>query len=160
MNGVKGFKKEEKQDFDMPVKKGFRILEHLTMADTAFAAEGKSLNELFENAGHAVESIMVDAETVKNKTTTTITLEKDNIENLLYAFLSELVYVKDAEQLVFSEITVTITQNTGWLLHAHLKGEVIHSKMKLGTDIKAITLHKFFVSKTKTGWTAQVVVDV
>ena len=142
----------------MPAK--FKVLDGIVMADTALEARGKDLNELFENAALAVEHVMVSLKSVKPKTTTTITLEKDSIENLLYEFLSELVYLKDAEQLLFSDAKVSITQNNGWLLHAHLKGDTINTKMKLGTDIKAITLHKFVVTKTKTDWKAQVVVDV
>ncbi|HSU72865.1 MAG TPA: archease [Candidatus Binatia bacterium] len=142
----------------MSSKKGFRILDNLVMADTAFEATGKDLNELFEHAGLAVESIM--AESVKKVITKDVSLEKDTVENLLYAFLSELVYLKDAEQLLFSDIKASASKNSGWALHAHLRGETIHPKMKLGTDVKAITLHQYEVKKGKDGWKATVVVDV
>ncbi|MBI4145583.1 archease [Candidatus Woesearchaeota archaeon] len=142
------------------MKKGFRVLEGIAMADLAFEAVGKDLSELFEHAALAVESAMVDVKTVKPKETTTITLEKDSVETLLYEFLSELVYVKDAEQMLFSEFKVSVAKNKGWQLHAHLKGDTINKKMKLGTDVKAITLHQFSVTQDKKGWTARVVVDV
>jgi SHS2 domain-containing protein len=139
---------------------GFRILDNIAMADTAFAASGKDVNELFEQSALAVESILVDAKSVKKTFTRDITLERDTVEHLLYAFLSELVYLKDAEQLLFSYVKASISKNNGWVLHAHLKGDTINAKMRLGTDIKAITLHQFKVSQDKSGWKALVVVDV
>jgi SHS2 domain-containing protein len=139
---------------------GFKILEGLAMADTAFEATGKDTSELFEHAALAVESVMVDVKTVKRSVTKDIALEKDTLENLLYEFLSELVYLKDAEQLLFADCIASVSKNKGWQLHAHLRGEKINAKMKLGTDIKAITLHHFEVKQKKTGWTARVVVDV
>ena len=142
------------------MKKGWKILEGIAMADIAFEAVGKDLSQLFEHAALAVESVMVDVKTVKPKRTTTITLEKDSIETLLYAFLSELVYVKDAEQMLFSEFKIAVAKNKGWQLHAHLKGDTINKRMKLGTDVKAITLHQFSVTQDKKAWTARVVVDV
>lgn len=140
--------------------KGYRILEGIVMADLAFEATGKDQNELFEQSALAVESIMVSLKSVKKAVTKDISLEKDTLENLLFAFLNELVYLKDAEQLLFSDIKASVSKNSGWILHAHLKGEKIHDKMKLGTDVKAITLHKYEVTHSKTGWRAQVVVDV
>ena len=142
------------------MKKGFRILDKLSMADTAFEAKGKDLNEVFEQSALAVESIMVDLKTVSGKVKTTIELEKASLETLLYEFLSELVYLKDAESAVYNKIHVAITKNKGWLLHAQMSGGTITKKMKLGTDIKAITLHEFELVQSKEGWSAQVVVDV
>lgn len=140
--------------------KGWKMLEGVVMADLCFEANGKNLNELFEHSAQAVESIMVDAKSVKKTATKEISLEKDTVDNLLFEFLNELVYLKDAEQLLFSEINASVSKNSGWLLHAHLKGEKIHPKMKLGTDIKAITLHQYEVKQAKGAWTARVVVDV
>ncbi len=136
------------------------MLEGVVMADAAFEATGKDLDELFEQSALAVESVMVDLKSVKKKSTTAISLEKDTLENLLYEFLSELVYLKDAEQLLFSKVSVSVTKNKGWMLNAKLEGETINKKMKLGTDIKAITLHKFSVTESKKRWKAIVVVDV
>ncbi|MBI4151194.1 archease, partial [Candidatus Woesearchaeota archaeon] len=121
----------------------FKMLEGVVMADAAFEATGKTPDELFEQAALAVESVMVNLKTVTKKSTTAITLEKDTIENLLYEFLSELVYLKDAEQLLFSKATVSVNKNKGWLLNAKLEGDTLNKRMKLGTDIKAITLHQF-----------------
>jgi len=139
--------------------KGWKLLEGVVMADLAFEANGKDLNTLFENSALAVGSIMADLKSVTPALSKDISLEKEDVERLLYEFLSELVYLKDAEQLLFSEIKATVSKNNGWLLHAHLKGDKINPKMRLGTDVKAITLHKYEVKKGKA-WTARVVVDV
>ncbi len=138
----------------------FKLLEGVVMADTAFEASGKDLNELFEQSALAVESIMVSAKSIKKEISRDITLDKKTIEDLLYSFLNELVYLKDAEQFLVKSVTAVVSKNKGWLLHAKLDGAKLNKKMTLGTDIKAITLHKFSVKESKSGWVAQVVVDV
>lgn len=142
------------------MKKGFKVLDKLSMADTAFEATGKDLSDVFEQSALAVESILVDLKSVKGTFETTVEIEQESLENLLYEFLSELVYLKDAQQLVFNEVHVTVSEVKGWHLHAKLSGATISKKMKLGTDIKAITLHQFELVKHNDGWKAQVVVDV
>jgi len=140
--------------------KGYRIIEGIAMADLAFEATGENPGELFEHSAMAVESAQVDLKTVKQVITKDISLEKASIEDLLHEFLSELVYLKDAEQLLFSKANVSISRDDLWALHAKLTGDKINDKMKLGTDVKAITLHEFSVKEDKTGWTARFVVDV
>lgn len=141
------------------MEKGYRIIEGIAMADLAFEAVGKTPGEMFENSALAVESAQVDLRTVGKNITKDISLEKESIEDLLHEFLSEIVYLKDAEQLLFSDAKVSISKNDKWILHAKLTGDKINDKMNLGTDVKAITLHMFSV-KEENGWTARFVVDV
>ena len=142
------------------MEKGYRVIEGIAMADLAFEAVGETPGEMFEHSALAVESAMVDLKTVKQVISKDITLEKESIEDLLHEFLSEFVYLKDAEQLLFSDVKVSITKETVWILHAKATGDKINDKMKLGTDVKAITLHEFSVKENKLGWTARFVVDV
>lgn len=82
----------------------FDFLPNIATADIAFEAFGKSYSELFENAALALEETMVSTTRVKPLKKYTIKKEADNVEDLLYLFLEELVYLKDAEQMVFSKI--------------------------------------------------------
>ena len=141
------------------------------MADLAFEVKGKSLNELFEQSALAVGSVMVELKTVKGVQSRKVVLGADSVENLLYLFLNELVYLKDAEQLLFSKAKVAVINHgfrevsqrasrEGWALSARLAGDKINKKQKIGTDVKAVTLHLFEVKQGKKGWTARFVVDV
>ncbi|MBI4440806.1 archease [Candidatus Woesearchaeota archaeon] len=139
----------------------YRILDDVAIADICFIAEGKDLNELFAHAAFAVEDIMMDTKTVKPRVERTIRLEQDKEEDLLYDFLSELVFIKDTDGLVFSDIKVTIQKGKTCSLTAVLRGETLDpNRQTLRADVKAITLHMFKIEKTKTGWLCQVVVDI
>ncbi len=127
-----------------------------------FEAYGKSLDELFENAAMAVSESMVKTKDVKPKIAKTVKLQNAKLEMLLFDFLSELLYLKDAEQLVFSEFKVKITEKNGkFFLQAELKGDKLNMKtQEFRNDVKAITLHLFEVKKENGQWKAKVIVDI
>ena len=131
-------------------------------ADVLFEAEGKDLGELFKACGLATEETQVDLRDVKQKIKKEIRLEKDNIEMLLFDFLQELIFLKDAELLLFSNIKVSIVQkNKNYKLKAALGGEKLDQKKhNLKVDVKAVTLHRFEVKKTSKGWFARVILDI
>lgn len=127
-------------------------------ADVLFEAYGKTLDELFTNAALALEEIQVKLPTVTAKTKRTITLTNPKTDMLLFDFLQELIYLKDAEELLFSKFKIKVKENS---LTADCWGEKINQKKhQLNVDAKAITLHQFEVKKTKNTWKARVIVDI
>jgi SHS2 domain-containing protein len=89
----------------------FKFLEEIATADVAFEAYGSSESELFENAALAVEETMVDTAQIGQKVKKKIAVESEELDKLLFDFLSELVYFKDADFLLFSKFSVTIKKN-------------------------------------------------
>ncbi len=141
----------------------YRFLEDVSIADVAFEARGKTLAELFSNAARAVTNTMVkDVEAVEPRVAKNFVLEDDDPELLLYHFLQELVFYKDAELLLFSGYELDIGQENGkWRLNATVRGEEIsREKHELAADVKAVSLHNFKVRKTPQGWQADVILDV
>lgn len=142
----------------------YRFLENIATADVAFEAYGKTLEELFENCALALTAVMVDPKTVKPiSQVATFHISQPTIEDLLFKFLSELVYRKDTEQLLFLKLQVKIKKLDveGWKLDADLWGEKIKPKKhKLRADIKAVTWHMFKIEKIKNGYKAQVILDI
>ena len=144
-----------------PNMKPFEFKDHT--ADILFIARGKDLEELCKNAGLAVMDSMVDLKSVKKKVKEKITLsEEKNPESLLFTFLEELVYLKDAKSILFSDFKIEIREDGhSYVLEADCFGEKINPKThKLRVDVKAITLHEFYVKKTSKGYKAQVIVDI
>ena len=86
----------------------FNFLDGLTEADYAFEAFGKNLNELFENAALAVMSAQAELKTVKIKEKREVKLKNKKIDALLFDFLQEILYYKDAEVLIFCKAKVKI----------------------------------------------------
>ena len=136
----------------------FKYLEKVAIADIAFEAYGKTLNEVFENSAYAFFDITCNPKTIKQKIKKEIKLKDKDEKTLLYNFLSELIFLKDSKQLIFNKIKVAIKNNK---LKATLYGDKIdYEKQELRNDIKAITFHLFNLEKTKKGYKATVVVDI
>lgn len=139
----------------------FRFLEKIAIADIAFLAFGQTLEELFESSALAVFEAMVKLDTVEAKETERIQLDSDKIEDLLFDWLSELVYLKDAKGMLFKDFSVTIQAKPRYYLQAEAKGERIdRNKHHLRVDVKAVTYHMLEVKRKKEHWTAQVILDI
>ena len=134
----------------------YKILEHT--ADVMFEVYGKGLNELFENSGIAVTDIIVERKSLKARVKKEIKLENEKADGLLFDFINELIYLKDAEGLLFKDFKV---KTDGGKLNALLLGDKIdREKHKLLTDVKAITLHKFEVKKAGKEWVGRFILDI
>ena len=143
-------------------RKTYRFLEDVSLADAAFEAYGKTPAELFTHAAEATCATMVELATVRPRIRRRVTLKADSLESLLFKFLGEIIYLKDADYFLFSRFAVAITQKgKDFHLRATLEGEHIRPEVhRLGTDVKAVTLHLFSVKKERALWKATVVLDV
>lgn len=142
--------------------KKYKILEDVALADIAIEANGKDLNELFENCAFAIFEESATVSKISGKEKKTINLNAKNENDLLFDFLSEILFLKDTHSMIFKSSKVKVEKKkAGYALHAELAGEKINQKKhELHNDIKAITLHMFTVEKTAKGWKALFVVDV
>ena len=141
----------------------YEFPEDLTTSDVAFQAWAKDLPELFESAALALTEIMVDLKSVKARDKKIIKFQDKSLEDLLYNFLEELVFIKDVENFLLKEISITINKKEEiYSLEADLKGEKIDPKRHvLKDDIKAVTLYAFEIKEEKEGgYRARVVLDV
>ena len=142
----------------------YKFLENVAIADIAYEAYGKDLNELFENSALAIFELSADVKTIDAKKKLMIKLENKKLDNLLYDFLSEILFLKDSKYMVFRNVKVRINKdkkNKKFKLSSVLQGDKINSnKQHLENDIKAITMHMFKIEKIKNYWKATVVVDI
>ncbi|QLC50672.1 archease [Methanolobus zinderi] len=138
----------------------FEYLEHT--ADAKFRAYGKTLEEAFENAAFAMFNVMIDTDTVENKVSQEIELSSEDIEALLFNWLSELLFVFEVETMVFGNFIVDRVEedNGGCRIYAKAIGEDIDlSRHKFDTEVKAATYNDMKVEKTPQGWMIQATVD-
>lgn len=142
-------------------KTKYKFLEDVAIADIAFEAYGEDLNEVFENAALAIFELSADVETVDAVKKVEFALENKKLDNLLYDFLSEILFLKDSKYMVFKYVHVTINEGKKNKLKAVLEGDKINPEVqRLENDIKAITMHMFELKKEKSQWKARVVVDI
>lgn len=139
----------------------YTYLEDVAIADLAFRAEADSLEGLFEEAAKALLEAMANTQTLKPRGTREISVSADNVEDLLYRFLSEIVFLKDAEAILFKNMKVKIKVDGGYTLEASGEYDQIDpTTQELRMDVKAITYHMFRVTQENGRWTCTVVVDI
>lgn len=141
----------------------YRFLGEIATADVAFEATGATVEELFISAAEAAMNVMVhDLEDIGKQTEIPLRLENHALDMLLFNLLQELIFYKDAKNLLLrvEEIKVT-TGDEGFSLAASCWGEEIDvARHKLIVDVKAVTLHMFSVEETADGWKATVILDI
>ena len=141
----------------------YDYLGDIAIADVAFRAWASSMEEAFVAAGEALMNVMVtNLDSIQPRTQRTIRLDGDTAEGLLFDFLQELIYYKDAERLLLRVEEVEIHARGGILrLCAEAVGEpVTAGRHDLIADVKAVTLHRFQLEETGDGWQSVVVVDI
>jgi len=141
----------------------FRYLEDFACADVAFEATGRTVEEMFIAAAKATIGVMLenpresrDGEEIRFE------LLEDDLEMLLFDFLQEIIYLKDARRLLPLDMSVTIGRETSPMqLTARARCATLDSQgNRLLTDVKAVTMHRFAIRKDADGWNATVVLDV
>lgn len=141
----------------------FRFNDEISTADVAFESWGCTLEELFISSAAALLRTMADApELVERQQKLTVRLENQELDLLLWSFLQELIFYKDARRLLLHADTVHIEQSkNAFTLEANLSGEQIDAgRHRLLVDVKAVTLHRLQVESSGNLWKAVVVLDV
>jgi len=141
----------------------YEYLPDIAIADVAFRAEGRTLEDLFAAAAEATTNVMVDdLSTIRDKEEIHLDLSEDALDMLLFDFLNELIFLKDTRQLLLLAKNVRISaEGSRRRLLATLSGEQLDpARHPLNADVKAVTLHRFEVKETEEGWVATVVLDI
>ena len=141
----------------------YRYLPDIATADIAFEATGASREEMFAAAADALTNVMVeDLATIRPCQNVEIIVEHEDLDLLLFAFLQEFVYHKDARRLLLRPASLAIANEDAMLqLQAVVRGEEIDpDRHSMVVDVKAVTLHRFAVEQLDGAWRATVVLDI
>ncbi|VVB76325.1 Protein archease [uncultured archaeon] len=131
-------------------------------ADIGVRGKGTSLNTAFSECAKAMTSIMASLKKIAPKKKIVLEVKASDTQALLVAFLNELLFIKDAKQMIFSKFEVAVEADEhGAQLKAICFGEKINSKRhELMTEVKAATYSQLKVAKKGKEWVAQCIVDV
>ena len=141
----------------------YRYIDDISMADAAIEVNSDSLEGIFIDSGKALTNTMVDdLKSIKTNQKYTFKVESQERDLLLFEFLEKLVIEKDANQMLFSEFEVKINQtNEKFMVSVIAHGEHIdYDRHELCADVKAVTLHKFSLTKEKENWKAAMILDI
>ncbi len=132
----------------------YELLEHT--ADVMMKAHGKDLEECFANAAYALWDQITDVSKVSTAEEVSLTVSGHDNESLLYNFLSEFLFIRDAKRLLLSEFQVRIE---GTSLQCTARGERFDPKRHAYRhDVKAITYHMLEVNTEEPSVT--VILDI
>ncbi|MBN2288821.1 MAG: archease [Candidatus Glassbacteria bacterium] len=136
----------------------YKIFEHT--ADVGLYAYGSGLEELFANAAAGLMSLVVGTSEIAAVEETPISLEAGSAEELLRAWLAELLYFYNAEGKLFAGAEFTTLTDTR--LEAVVQGETLDpARHEVACEVKAVTWHGLRVERGKKGrLRAALVLDV
>jgi SHS2 domain-containing protein len=123
----------------------YENLEHT--ADVMIRAYGSTIEECFENAAYGMMDQILDASSVEPKVEEDFSVEGGTREDLLYNFLSELLFIFDAKRMAMSEFHVTLKDGA---LECRARGEEFDpEKHSPKQEIKAVTYHMMQVNESE-----------
>jgi len=140
----------------------YEYLDDIAISDVAFHAWSDTMEGLFGDAAKALINTMVeDLESVKDMVRRQIAVRAESVEMLLFQFLQDLIFYKDAEQELLLPADMKIEVEEGeYVLSCEVCGEKMDpDRHNLHVDVKAVTFHRFSVQATAVGWEATVVLD-
>ncbi len=141
----------------------FKFLEDAATADIAFEAWGRDLEETFTAAADATMNVMVEElDLIAAREERKFALENNELDLLLLNFLQELIYYKDAEQLMLRIVHVEVKgEAPPFSVKATARGETLApERHHPRVDVKAVTLHKFRLERTDRGWKTFIILDI
>lgn len=116
----------------------FEILEH--PSDLGIRATGDSLAGAFINAARGLLYVILEGQ-VQGRSERVVSLKASDREHLLVRWLSEVLYVYDAEHFVPASFRFTEFSETS--LVAELRGEAFDERRhQTKLDVKAVTYHQ------------------
>lgn len=136
---------------------GFEIMDHT--ADAGIIAWGDTIEEVFINAARGMFSLITDSDAVSRTTRREIRLEAPDREELLVAWLNELLYLLDTDKIIFGDFRIDTISDSS--LVATALGERLDlSRHAIKTQVKAATYHMLKIAATDGRLRAQVILDI
>lgn len=133
-------------------------------ADVGVRGLGATPEEAFIQAAHALIALVAEQSgSVETQVEESFACEAGGLEELLVAFLNELIYLLGARQLVFGLFEVAIERRApgSWRLCGRAWGETYDPERHDSTvEPKGATYTALRVAEESGRWVAQCVVDV
>ena len=131
---------------------GYREVEHT--ADWSLQIWAPDLNSLFEQAALGMNVLSETKLEVSPRYSRKMRLDALDDESLLVAFLNELVFIGESENIGFDSFEVTVQDHQ---LTARLSGATFANRNK---EIKAVTYHNLEINSSPNGCEVEIVFDV
>jgi len=138
-------------------KMGYELVDHT--ADLGIRVWADDVKGLFKEAALALFDIITDLTKVEAHLKREIAVQGSGLEELLVAWLNELLYLHEVERLLLCDFS--IAEINAGTVTGLAKGEVFDKgRHALKTEIKAVTYHQLEVCEQEGRWQAQIILDI
>lgn len=130
-------------------------------ADVGLRVRGDDLDDLFRTAAEGVfDYIVVNRADVQARESESVTLNADSLEDLLAAWLGELIFRCETRHRLYTRFDVRVDEQAN-RLEAEVAGERIdRDRHVLDHEVKAVTHHGLSLKREGQGWVAEVILDI
>ena len=135
----------------------YTFLEHT--ADIKFVAKSKTLNKTFKDSAYALLNIIKEDKKISFNKLKKIKIKSNNLENLLYKFLEEFLFLLDSQNFITETIHNLKIDKNNFKLECILRGDD-NQKYNINNKVKAITYDDLEVRKQNNFWLITCVLDV
>ena len=136
----------------------YEIIDHT--ADLGIRAYGATLPKLFENIALGMLESIAELDSIDEKRECKINVQGDTLEDLLVAFLGELLFQHEVEEILFKRVEIFKFNKDN--LSAVAYGEEKNpQKHIIYTEIKNVTYHQLKVEQLPDNkWETLVIFDL
>jgi len=127
-------------------------------ADALFHITSDSLEGLFEDAAKAMFYTIYGVKKSKEEFSYHLCISADSLETLLRDFLSELLFITDTEETVFTSFSIEIN---GYALDCTAHGVAFDPELHSGgTEVKGVSYSGLNIVKQKDRYVLDILFDV
>ena len=135
----------------------FIVLDHT--ADLGIMVRGVGIKDLFERTAYAMMKIMVSSKSVEKSKSLKLSLDGEDLAELMVHWLGEILYLFHGEKKVVSRLEIDSIS----LSHLDATLDTVSFSTDLHEvlcEIKAVTFHQIEVAEKDDQWEAKVIFDL
>ncbi len=128
-----------------------------TTADAGVRVESDSLEELFSDSARGMFFLMTEKEDFGEEIEKEIHVESHDLDFLLFQWLSELLYISEAEKVIFGKFEILDLKGNS------IKAKCLGEKLIPGSIkrlVKAVTLHNLHIVRHNNKWKTKIIFDL
>jgi len=136
---------------------GYELVDHT--ADLGIRVWANDIKGLFEEAARVLFDIITDLSKVEAHLQRQIAVRGSSLEELMVAWLNELLYLHEVEGLLFCDFSVAEIDE-GTVTGVAGGEEFDEGRHSIKTGVKAVTYHQLEIKEQEGRWQAQVIFDI
>ena len=130
-------------------------------ADLGLRVRAVEISDLFRAAAEGLFGIIVaNTESIRPEQVERLALSADELEDLLFAWLNELLFLCETRHRLYRDFEVVIQPEGKGLAATFASEPIDRDRHLLDHEVKAVTRHGFSLERDGTEWLAEMILDI